>query len=695
MASSLRRCSAALLLLAAILACAVGSAHAAASPEQEEALLLLRAAIDRQGTLQNDWSPATDPCTWSGISCSTTGAVTGINLQGKNLEGQLPTDADLWDKLNTVTDINLADNRIDGFLPVEMSSASNLEYFSIRNNGMASVLPESWAELNKLKGLDLGENQLFGDLPADWSKLTSLTALDLSSNSLGGKIPPSWSDLTNLDAVSFAGNADMCAAGASEKATTIYYGPCDPSSPVLPNINPSYAPSPAPAPLAPVPVPAPGPLPVPVPAPAPVPAPLPVPAPTPAPVPVPVPAPVPAPTPAPAPAPAPEASKPTTFASMNFTVSGVTQAQFNKNSAAYKTVMGSAGGVDPDWVDVTATPQDATSGGSRRLLQQGPIGAAATPLALSNQLFSADPSATTASLQKAVSDGSLGRQLSALGMTLDTNSVTISDNPAPSDGGGSNTGAIVGGVIGGVAGVALLGGAAAYAMKKNKAGKSGGALPKTATGTKRGAAMYTENPAFDNAAGTGAGAGTGTTESGIPEPKKAASKTTYDNSAFNAGDPMADTPRAATGAPAVDGRNELYESKNSQLSEPDQMGGYTPSEMSQPQSARSRLDSARSGLRSNPTFKPTQDILDDSDDDQFADAGNNPMFESARSGTDLMASAQSDLQLDSSRTYDTAPGSSRTATVASARSSQPVSNPMFGSDAAAADAQNPLYDAKK
>jgi hypothetical protein len=380
---------------------------------------------------------------------------------------------------------------------------------------------------------------------------------------------------------------------------------------------------------------------------------------------------------------------------MNFTVSGVTQAEFAKNQAAYKTVMGNAGGVDPEWVDVTATPKlvtESTTGG-RRLLQQKPLSAAAAasaaaqPLALTNQLFSADPSATMTSLQNAVNDGSLSRQLSALGMTLDSGSVSISDNPAPSSGGGTNTGAIVGGVIGGVAGLALIGGAAAYAIKKNKS-KAGDALPKTATGTKRGAAMYTENPAFDNAAAAG------TTDSGIPQASKSASKTTYDNSAFNAGDPLADTPRAATGA-AVDGRNELFESKNSQLSEPDQLGGYTPSEMSQPQSARSRLDSARSGLRSNPTFKPTQDILDSDDDDAFADAGNNPMFESARSGTDLMASAQSDLQMDSARTYDTAPGSSRTATVASARSSQPVSNPMFGSDAAAPESENPLFDGKK
>ena len=692
MARNARLVSAAVLLIMAT--AAIRPASAAASPEQEEALLLLRAAIDRNGVLENSWDPAKDPCSWSGISCNTGGQVTGINLQGRNLEGQLPTDSVLWGKLSSVQNINLANNKIDGYLPEQMATAKGLEYLSLRNNSMNSALPATWSSLKNLTGLDLGQNSLFGDLPAVWGSLAGITHLDLSANQFNGKVPSSWGNLSSLAALSLAGNAGMCSAsgggsgGGGGNQIATFYGPCDPSSPVLPGINPDYVPTPATAPVA-APAKAPSPAltpvvaPVPAPVTAPVPAPIaaPVPAPVVAPVPAPVVAPVPAPVLAPAKAPAPAPSvippRPTTSTQMDFSVSGISQADFNRKKPQYMAVMGKAGGVDPTWVEVNSTaqaPAAAPSPSRRRLLANTtPVNTTAVqlpPLSLANTLFSNDPSATQSSLQSAVSDGSLARDLSALGMTLDSNSIVY---PEESSGGGTNTGAIVGGVIGGVAGVALLAGGG-YWLYKKKQGKSGDVPGAAAPGTKQGEAMYTQNPAFDaDAAEAGA----------VPAPKGAATKTTTDNALFNVDDPLSETPRgagAATGAAAAAGRNELYESKQSQLSEPDR-GGYTPSELSQPQSARSRLDSARSGLRSNPTFKPTTDILDSSDE-EFADPGNNPMFESARSGTDIMASAQSDLQIDSGRTYDPAHGSSRPAP-ASARSSLPVSNPMFGTEAGA------------
>ena len=335
--------------------------------------------------------------------------------------------------------------------------------------------------------------------------------------------------------------------------------------------------------------------------------------------------------------------------------------------------MGKAAGVDPSWVNVGAT--EVTGRRRRHLLAGG--------LALTNSIFTSDAANTTSNLQKAVSDGSLAAGLSALGMTLDVNSITYSDAP---DSGGSNTGAIVGGVIGGIAGVALLAGGAALYMKKKK--DNDRTLPATAgTGTKSGAAMFSDNPLAEADVEQGGVV--------VPQPKAAATRTTTDNAMFNVGDPMTDSPRVATTA-GVDGQNQLYDSHQSQLSEPDK-SAYTVDE-TPPQSARSRLDSARSGLRSNPSFKPTQDIsqLSDSEDEYSDAAGNNPMYQGSRAGTDLMASAQSDFDLDTDRTYDTAPDSSRTAAT-SARS--PSSNPMFGDAAsattAAVDGQNPLFTAKK
>lgn len=463
----------------------------------------------------------------------------------------------------------------------------------------------------------------------------------------------------------------------------------NPNAPV-PLPAPTMQPPPAPMPVAPVPAVAPVPEPVPAPIPAPMPAPMPAPVPAPVPMPEPVPAPAPAPVPSVAPAPAPAAVKPTTFTQMNFQVTGIDQATFNKNLAAYNVVMGKAGGVEPSWVDATASavaaPAAAPSG--RRLMAVTTSMGASTPLAIDNTLYTSDPAGTQASLQQAVADGSLARELSALGMSLNTNSIvypSVAPAPAPSSGGGSNTGAIVGGVIGGVAGVVIIGGLAFYLLRKRKASKEG-SLPTVATGSKSGEAMYTANPAFDDKAIGD--------DAAIPPPAQKPTTTSFNNNMF-AADPL-DTPKtSARESAAIAGVNPMYETNQSQLSEPEaERGGYTPSDVSGAMSARSRLDSARSGLRSNPMFTQTQDIIE-SDDDEFADANANPLYQSARSGTDIMQSANSDLALDSSRTYDTAVTGSASArgtgsAQPSARSNQPVSNPMFGTDNVP-DAANPLF----
>ena len=280
----------------------------------------------------------------------------------------------------------------------------------------------------------------------------------------------------------------------------------------------------------------------------------------------------------------------------------------------------------------------------------------------------------------------------------------------PADGGSStNVGAIVGGVVGGVALVALVA-VVAVIVARRRRGLSGGAIPGGASaGVKSGEAMYTSNPEFDakdmEAGGTAA----------VPPLNTAAAVNTSANPMFDArgmDSPMVSARGAAAGGGA--GVNALYDTSQSQLSEPDAAlgggGGYTPSDMSAPQSARSRLDSARSGLRSKPELVKNATFQESSDEDDFADAGNNPIYESARSGTDIMATAESDLPLDSARTYDSAPSTSRggTSQYASARGSvggsalgsargAPASNPMFNADAAAEapEGSNPLFQQKK
>lgn len=648
--------------------CNVFLARAAtASNAQANALLLFRAAIDHTGKLAASWIPTTNACIWQGITCNATGAVTKINLQGLGLQGQLPLDQTLWSTLNTVQNINLANNNISGFLPPQMAEDTALMYLTLRDNQLSSPLPSTWANLTGLKGLDLGGNGLFGTIPTQWSGMSSLQSLDLSRNQLSND-SLDVANLANLKQLSLAGNPKLCSLPAqpSSASLTLFYGPCNASSPVLPGIDPIYVLSPSPAPNLSPPV-------------------------------------------------SPAPPKPMTFVQMNFQVSGADEATFtSKDESAYKSILASAAKLsNPSFVDVTVTaasPASPTSAG-RRLLQSP---APASPiLTLQNVLYTADPNGTLANLQASVADGSLARQLATIGLTLNPTSVVYpassssspspSPSPLPSSGSGSNTGAIVGGVVGGVVGAAILIGVVVLCLRNNRKkdnnfGKSDklssapSAAAAAGTIAKSNEPMYTANPAFNpevvqpvdllpvEAAGPSittqpqatTAAGDGSTFK-APVVPPLGRKNVIDNAMFDqVADPMT-TPRPS--ARGTGGQNQLFDSQ-----------GILPSQsdLSGPQSARSRMESARSGLTSNPAF--AFNLLDDDNDNDNFEEANNALYQSARSGTDIMATAESDLQLDSARTYESAQqGSIR---------SQTLINPLYNSSTVA-DGVNPLYDSGK
>jgi len=661
----MRGCHVALLLL--LLSVAV-SAQQPTSP-QKQSLLLLRGAIDRSGVLST-WNPTTDVCTsWQGITCDASGQVTTIDLQGQGLQGQLPLDEGLWKNLNTVQNINLAQNSISGFLPPQMSALNSLEYFSVGSNQLESILPVSWDVLANLKGVDLSGNKLFGNLPEQWSNLTSLQAIDLSDNNFSGEIPASWAQLSSLDAASFAGNTALCAdnPNAGTSSVPVFYGPCDASSPQLPGINPTYPPIPTPAPLPSPAVVVPSPAVV-VPSPA-------VVVPSPAAV---VPSPavvVPSPsTPQPIPAPPPP-SKPSNSFKMTMEVTGMTEAEFNQELKAYTAALAKAAQIPPGWIDVSATTVSSTSG-SRRLLQN-PV----PTLEITNTIYTNNEDETVQNLQNAVDDGSLAASLEALGLTLVPGSVQFDQ------GSSTNVGAIVGGVIGGVAAVCLIGLLVWYLMKRRrdaplKAGKVG----KVVQGEKSGTAMYTSNPLA--------------VEEGEPQADVTASKKEefkmYESGMYDNDSTPRDGGSARGTRPAPKGVNPLsLERTGSDLSDPDSQRYATPSDTTGPLTARSRLDSARSGLQSNPAFATPREVMDSSSDDE----GNNPMFmKSARTEASDYGSAQaSGLELDSSRRYETATESGRT-TARTGTSMQ--SNAMFNADqdedgaAAGGAGNNPIFSQK-
>lgn len=603
--------------------------------QQAVSLLLLRGAIDRSGVLTS-WNPTSDVCTsWEGITCNDAGNVTVIDLEEKGLQGQLPLDENLWTNLNSLENINFAKNEISGFMPPQMSALSSLEYLSMSDNQLESILPVSWDVLASLKGVDLSQNNLFGNLPSEWSKLENLVAIDLSENDFSGTIPASWNDLPNLAAASLAGNQALCQdnpdAGTSD--VEVYYGPCDTSSPPLPNVNPLYPPVPSPPPT-------------------PIPAQSPVPSPAPGPEPVPSPPPI---------------SKPSDYVTMKFETTGMSEDEFDSRLDEYKRIIAQAAKVLPGWIDVTVS--STTSSGSRRLLQDP------NSLDLSNKIYTDNQDNTIDNLNEAVDTGSLASNLEEeLGLILVPGSVEI-EKPSS-----TNVGAIVGGVVGGVCGLLIILAAIWYIFKRrqNKQLETGsGSMGKVVQGEKSGTAMYTTNPLAED-----------DPETGVSSSKKETFKT-YEGGAYD----KDITPRSGQSARTADavakGVNPLsLDRTESDLSDPDSQRYATPSDTTAPLTARSRLDSARSGLQSNPAFATPREVFDSSDDDDI-----NPMYvKSARAaGSSGYASAGTGLQIDSSRKYESATESGK-ATARTAASMQ--SNPQFNVDDEEdqGGSSNPLFD---
>lgn len=168
--------------------------------------LALRALADHTNWLgwgeHPGWEQPTTPCSWYGVTCQE-GHVSGVNLQGNNLVGDLPAEIG---SLPYLTDLNLAANRLSGALPSELSSLVALKTLDLHSNQLSGSLPAALSNLIALRTLDLHYNQLSGPLPAALGDLANLVKLDLSLNDLTGPVPAELGRLTNLADLYLHGN---------------------------------------------------------------------------------------------------------------------------------------------------------------------------------------------------------------------------------------------------------------------------------------------------------------------------------------------------------------------------------------------------------------------------------------------------------------------------------------------------------
>ncbi|XP_060173108.1 probable LRR receptor-like serine/threonine-protein kinase At1g63430 isoform X1 [Lycium barbarum] len=113
-----------------------------------------------------------DPCDWSGISCSMArDHVVKINISGVSLKG---------------------------FVSPNLHFITSLQELILHGNTLIGTIPKEIGLLKNLKVLDLGSNQLTGPIPLQLGNLSNIIKINLQANALTGKLPSEIGDLKYL-----------------------------------------------------------------------------------------------------------------------------------------------------------------------------------------------------------------------------------------------------------------------------------------------------------------------------------------------------------------------------------------------------------------------------------------------------------------------------------------------------------------
>lgn len=125
---------------------------------------------------------------WYGIYTDRNGSVTAVVLDGNGLVGELPESiGDLG-----YIDIYLSSNGLSGEVP---SSAFRVNDIDLSRNSFTSIQEITDPDECFIRSFNLAENRLDGSLPEDITCLPMLYSADLSYNYFTGEIPRSYSGL--------------------------------------------------------------------------------------------------------------------------------------------------------------------------------------------------------------------------------------------------------------------------------------------------------------------------------------------------------------------------------------------------------------------------------------------------------------------------------------------------------------------
>ncbi len=153
----------------------------------EACAALLKAAPTLAAEPPLNWSTGVNISDWEGVQISgSPPSVVVLFLAGRNLNGRLPAELG---SLSNLERLDFNSNSLTGDIPPELGNISNLEDLSIRHTRLTGDIPAELGNLSNLQWLHLNDNQLTGEIPSELGNLTELTGLSLNHNQLTGEIP--------------------------------------------------------------------------------------------------------------------------------------------------------------------------------------------------------------------------------------------------------------------------------------------------------------------------------------------------------------------------------------------------------------------------------------------------------------------------------------------------------------------------
>ncbi|MEM7129112.1 MAG: hypothetical protein AAF702_22460 [Chloroflexota bacterium] len=181
------------------------------------------------------WLETSTPCSWFGITCIGN-TVTKLELPDNRLQGAIPSQLGqlsglsslvLYNNqsveenrnqltgnlpkelgnLHNLTRILLSGNKLSGTIPPELGNLESLQSLQLQNNlTISGTIPSQLGNLSNLQSLYLHNNQLHGPIPSELGDLANLTILSLHRNRLSGQIPPEIGQLSKLRSLSLYDN---------------------------------------------------------------------------------------------------------------------------------------------------------------------------------------------------------------------------------------------------------------------------------------------------------------------------------------------------------------------------------------------------------------------------------------------------------------------------------------------------------